>query len=484
MTNLSLGSRLHLLVGVAFLLYVAFAFLGFRAAGADAWMIALMTASVAVFALLLYTVLRLQHALGRITARMHEAAKGQLEGRITGIKKGAATAEVSWALNDLLDQVEAYFRETNAAFEHAQKGHTYRKAMTAGLHGAFRQSLERVNVSVEAMAESRRLEQKERLLARVGELSALNLVKNLKSIQDFLAAQHRDMKVVATLSQETAAEADASTAGIQTIVADLNRVIDLITSTHGQITEIHEKSAEIQQIIQVITEVADKTNLLALNAAIEAAHAGEAGKGFAVVAEEVRTLSENTKDAAASIAASIGAFGQATTRMMDDAGRMKAIADSSRSAITEFAGQFQRFSESARTSLAQVSKAQDVSFASLTKVDHFVFKQNGYRVMQVGLASPEAEASRVDHHGCRLGQWYETGEGKAHFGSLSCYGRLEDPHARVHQGVHQALELLAERWETDPAIQEQILTIFQGVEQASEEVMVALDSMVEERHRS
>jgi methyl-accepting chemotaxis protein len=478
-----LGSRLHLLAGVAFALYAAFAFLGFRAAGADAWMIALMTVSVAVFALLLYTVLRIQRALARITSRMQEAADGQLEGRITGIKKGAATADASWALNDLLDQVEAYFRETNAAFEHAQKGHTYRKAMTAGLHGAFRQSLERVNVSVEAMAESQRLEQKERLLARVGELSAVNLVKNLKTIQDFLVAQNQDMNVVATLSRETAAEADASTAGIQAIVADLNRVIDLITSTHGQITEIHQKSAEIQQIIQVITEVADKTNLLALNAAIEAAHAGEAGKGFAVVAEEVRTLSENTKDAAASIAASIGAFGQATTRMMDDAGHMKEIADTSRSAITEFAGQFQRFSESARTSLAQVSKAQDVSFASLVKVDHFVFKQNGYRVVQAGLASPEAQATRVDHHGCRLGQWYEAGEGKATFGDLVCYGRLEDPHARVHQGIHQALGLLAGRWETDATLQEQILGTFQGVEQASEEVMAALDCMVEERHR-
>ncbi len=483
MTNLSLGSRIHLLAGVAFVLYVAFAALGFRAAGPNGWMITLMALSVVVFLLMLYTLHRIQVALARITARMQAAADGRLEGRITGIKKGAATEAAAWALNDLLDQVEAYFRETNAAFEHAQKGHTYRKAMTAGLHGAFRQSLDRVNVSVEAMAESQRLEQKERLLARVGELSAVNLVRNLKTIQDFLVAQYQDMNVVATLSRETATEADASTAGIQAIVADLNRVIDLITSTHGQITEIHQKSAEIQQIIQVITEVADKTNLLALNAAIEAAHAGEAGKGFAVVAEEVRTLSENTKDAAASIASSIGAFGQATTRMMDDAGSMKEIADTSRSAITEFAGQFQRFSESARTSLAQVSKAQDVSFASLVKVDHFVFKQNGYRVVQAGLASPEAQATRVDHHGCRLGQWYEGGEGQASFGDLLCYARLEDPHARVHQGIHQALGLLAGRWETDAAVQEQILATFQGVEQASEEVMDALDCMVEERHR-
>ncbi|HEX9008834.1 MAG TPA: methyl-accepting chemotaxis protein [Holophagaceae bacterium] len=478
-----MGSRIHLLAGVAFVLYISFAFLGFRAAGPDGWMITLMLLSVVVFILMLYTLHRIQLALGRITARMQDAADGKLAGRITGIKKGAATEAAAWALNDLLDQVEAYFRETNAAFEHAQRGLTYRKAQTAGLHGAFRQSLERVNVSVEAMAESQRLEMKERLVARVSELSSVNLVKNLKSIQDFLLAQNQDMKVVANLSRETATEADASTAGIQAIVADLNRVIDLIDSTHGQITDIHQKSREIEQIVQVITEVADKTNLLALNAAIEAAHAGEAGKGFAVVAEEVRTLSENTKDAAASIAASIGSFGQATNRMMEDAGQMKEIADTSRAAITEFAGQFQRFSESARTSLAQVSKAQDISFASLVKVDHFVFKQNGYRVVQAGMDSAEARSVRTNHHECRLGSWYYEGQGRELFGNLSCYGRLDAPHARVHTSVHEAIDLLGKAWETDQELQNRIVGTFETAERASDEVMDALDCMVAERHQ-
>jgi len=479
-----LGSRIHLLAGGAFVLYLAFAALGFRAAGPNGWMIVLLVLSAVVFMVLLYTLHRIQAALARITSQMQQAAEGHLDGRITGIKKGAATADLSWALNNLMDQVEAYFRETNAAFEHSARGDTYRKAMTSGLHGDFRASLERVNISVDAMAQTQRLQMKEQLVGRISELNSVNLVKNLKAIQDFLVNQNQEMKVVANLSRETAQEADASSAGIQAIVADLNRVVDLITSTHGQISRIHEKSAEIHQIVQVITEVADRTNLLALNAAIEAAHAGEAGKGFAVVAEEVRTLSENTKDAAASIAASIGSFGQATTRMLDDAGRMKEIADSSRSAITEFAGQFQRFSESARTSLAQVSKALDVGFASLVKVDHFVFKQNGYRIIQTGPESPEARAVQATHHQCRLGQWYyEGGQGKELFGQLSCYARLEEPHARVHGAVHEAMALLGDRWESDPALQERVFDAFRKTERASDEVMEALDCMVEERHR-
>ncbi|WLT30741.1 methyl-accepting chemotaxis protein [Geothrix sp. PMB-07] len=483
MKNLSLGSRVQYLVGTTFALVLIF---GVMAAGKGpmptaGWVV--FGLATLLLGLTLYTVHRILKAIANLTVNLKAAAGGDLDQRITRIKKGGATEELSWALNDVLDQQEAYFREVFSAFDHASQGKTFRLAMDQGLHGAFKDAMTRVNVSVESLGKVQQMAIKEKLIARITNLNSGNLIGNLKSIQEYLMNMTQELSIVGQISKETAQEAEDSRATIESLVTNLNRVAEMIAQTNAQTTLLHQKGEEINQIVQVITDVADRTNLLALNAAIEAAHAGEIGKGFAVVAEEVRTLSENTKDAAASIAATIESFGEATSRMIRDSEQVKEIAEGSRSAVTAFRSQVLKFADSAKTSLTQVSKAQDFSFASLVKVDHFLYKQNGYRVLHQGANSPEARAIQTTHRTCRLGTWYYEGQGAEMFYRTPSFSRLESPHANVHQSVQEAVNLLTTHWDRDEAIQEQIFDHFEAAERASEEVVQVIDRMVDERHR-
>ncbi|MGZ4731554.1 MAG: methyl-accepting chemotaxis protein [Terriglobales bacterium] len=172
----------------------------------------------------------------------------------------------------------------------------------------------------------------------------------LSSASEELAATSQQMSGNA---EETSAQANTVATATQQVTTNLNSVatgaeemtatVQSISTNAGEaakvageavktanaanttVAKLGESSAEIGQVIKVITSIAQQTNLLALNATIEAARAGEAGKGFAVVANEVKELAKQTAKATEDISQKITAIQEDTKRAVESIGSITAV---------------------------------------------------------------------------------------------------------------------------------------------------------------